>query len=435
MRYIAVILALMLLVGCTAPAVSDATPESSAPTTTATTVTTITTQKPTTAPTTAVKSDKEQVKTLLSSGQVATIYKQSYNSIFGRVKDNGFFQESLTGRYRGEYIRSIGALAILAIEVGETDKAGRALKFVTDTMQKQNLTMIPFTITADGNVNTADELDGRAHFVYGWAEYILNTKDTAYFDKAYALMKGETDAFCKEPCFYESWGLMRNLRFTHTRVTDGEDYHDDFDILTNAFVAAALDSMITLARQNGKETDAVLWETTLQKLKAGIAKNLTRQVDGKTVYLELRDWKDGHGVPEYGVSWVCIAPFGAGGAGLDTVVLQNTATLVRQKLWKEAGNGGYLAVECSASGKVQNWILGKSVGWDIAGAVESQNYAHIAANLRFLARYHTNSVYMEKMRPNGNAFRLEDCGNGEQVIWFLWGVAKARRAVGLNVKP
>ncbi len=433
-RLTAVLLALLLAAGCTtvSPDISK-TPVTTA-TTGATTTTVATTVPATTTTTTAQPSEREQLLSLLTDGRVATIYETSYKSIFDRIRDNGFMKESLTGLYQGEYVRSIGALAILADKVGETAAAGKTLKFVTDVMKAKNLTHVPFTISADANtVRTEDELDGRAHFVLGWALYIQKSGDAAYCNDTYALMKREADAFCSDTYFYEDVGLVRNRRLTHTRIHNGSDYHDAFDILTNAFTAAALEQMIHVAKMASKDQDAVLWQETLQKLKKGIADNLTRSADGKTVYLEQRYYQNK--TAENGVSWICFAPFVTGYSGLDTAVLQNTAAYVRNALWKKTANGGYLAVESDANGTVKNWILGKSVGWDLTAAAKAGDIAHILDALRFLEVNHSGNLYMEKMQPNGSGWKTIDAGNAEQVIWFLYGVAAVRESVGLSAKP
>ena len=442
-RILIIGICLCLFVGCgsvsSVPSVqttaATAAATTAATTTTATTATTAATTA-TTATAAATTAASPTVKQLLTTGHVAEIYRTSYQSLFGRIQQNGFLQESLTGTYRGEYVRSIGALSVLAHTVGETEKAGRALRFVTDVMQAKNLSLVPFTISADGKtVKTADELDGRAQFVLGWALYIADSGDSAYFDKTYALMKREANAFCSDTYFYADWNLVRNRRFTHTRVRNGNDYHDAFDLLTNTFTVAALRQLAAVAAANGHEEDTALWTQTAQKLCDGIAKNLTRTVGGKTVYLELRDFDGGKGTAENGVSWVCFAPFAAGKNGIEEETLENTVALCRKQLFKRAKSGGYLAMEATANGKVRNMILGKSVGWDIAAAVGEKDSAHLLATLQFLEAYHTADLYMEKMQPTANGYRTIDNGNAEQVIWFLWGMAQLRLSEGLPAKP
>lgn len=424
-------LCVLMLCGCAAPAVQSL--PTTAATTTITTVTNTTTTATTRPTITKAPSVKEQLLALLRDGHVANIYADSFDSVFGRLTNDGFLQESLTGMYKGEYVRSIGAFAVLADKVGESKAAGKALKFVTDVMKKKKLSYLPFTISADGKtVRAEDELDGRAHFVLGWALYILNSGDAAYFDETYELMKREADAFCSDTYFYKKWGLVRNRRFTHTRMHNGSDYHDAFDLLTNTFTAAALEKMIVAAKRYGKEKDVVLWETTLEELRVGIAENLTTTVNGKTVYLEQRYFEAGKATAEKGVSWVCLSPFAAGYGGLDTKILQNTAAYAREKLWRTSGTGGYLAVESSADGSVKEWILGKSVGWDIVAAVQAGELSHVLACLQFLNTHHKGTIYMEKMQPSGNGWITVDPGNAEQVIWFLYGMATLRESMGLS---
>lgn len=434
-RILAVFLCCLLLCGCATPSKTP-TQTTTVATTTMTAITTVTTTLATTVTTTtAPLSQKEQVRQLLIDSHIADIYKTSYKSIFDRIRDTGFMKESLTGLYQGEYVRSIGALAILADRVGETKTAKSTLQFVTNVMQKKNLAYIPFTISADGEtVRTDDELDGRAHFVLGWSLYILKSGDTAYFAETYPLMKREADAFCSDKYFYEELGLVRNRRFTHTRIWNGKDYHDCFDLLTNSFTAMALEKLIAVAKANGKTEDTVQWEQTLQKLHQGISENLTRTVDGKTVYLELRQYDNGNFTAENGMSWVCIAPFAAGYVK-DKETAQNTVALTREKLFKTVGKGGYLAVESNASGTVKNWILGKSVGWDLASASYIKDWHYILQTLQFLDTYHTGDVYMEKMQPANGGWKTIDPGNAEQVIWFLYGMATLRQEMGLTVKP
>ena len=142
--------------GTTASPASSAVSTPASTTTTTTFAATTTTSAATTTTTAPRPAEQAQVTALLSEGRVATIYRTTWNSIFGRLQDSGFLQESLTGRYKGEYVRSIGAFAILAVETGETAAAGKTLRFVTDTVRRQNLPYLPFTIAADGTVRSEE---------------------------------------------------------------------------------------------------------------------------------------------------------------------------------------------------------------------------------------------------------------------------------------
>ena len=418
--------------GTTASPASSAVSTPASTTTTTTSAATTTTSAATTTTTAPRPAGQAQVTALLSEGRVATIYRTTWNSIFGRLQDSGFLQESLTGRYKGEYVRSIGAFAILAVETGETAAAGKALRFVTDTVRRQNLPYLPFTIAADGTVRQEDELDGRAHFVLGWAQYIAAAGDGSFFDETYDLMKREADAFCSDTYFNRELSLMRNRRLTHSRMRNGTDYPDAYDLLTNSFVLAALEQLSDVAERRNRAEDAALWRETAAALRSGLRQQLTHTVDGKSVFWELRYQDGGRYTPEQGVSWICLTPFAD---RIDAALWESTVAYTRQRLWKSAPVGGYLAVECAADGTVKNRILGKSVGWDLAAAARQGDYAHALESLQFLTQYHTNDVYMEWMTPAGNGWKLTDCGNGEQAIWFLWGIARLRQSVGLPARP
>ena len=131
-----VALCVLLLCGCAAPAVQSVPTTAAMTTTTVTATATAASSRPTTA---KVPSVEERVLALLKDGHVTDIYADSFDSVFRRLTDDGFLQESLTGMYKGEYVRSIGAFAVLADKVGESKAAGKALKFVTDVMKKKKL--------------------------------------------------------------------------------------------------------------------------------------------------------------------------------------------------------------------------------------------------------------------------------------------------------
>ncbi len=402
---------------------------------------TVTTSPGTTAATQA-PDDRERVRAQLAQGKIAALYKTTYDSLFSRLNADGYFQESVTGRYKGEYVRSIGALVKLALEAGDVEAAQRALRFVTDTVTQHGLAYFPFTISADKKtVRREDELDGRAHFVLGWALTARQAGPSAYEDETYAMVAREMDAIfapayqCTDSSSPAA-GLLFNNRFTHTRMKNGEDYWHCYDTLTNHFAAAAAENMIAVAERRGDLEHAVAWRKQLDALAQGIRRGLTRTVDGRTVYRELLN-RTGDGVEaEDGVSWVCLSPVAAEWSGLDPEIMANTAQYVHRVLWKETDTGGYLACEATASGAVsKDWILGKSVGWDIDAARLRGDWAHIREWFDFLEANHTGNLFMEKMKKSGGKWKVEDAGNGEQCIWFVWALARLRKELGLPVKP
>lgn len=449
-------LAGLLQTGCSsgqAPAVSAVTAASastsaSAPASPNNTETAASAESAVTAASTAVKTTaaateaqplapREKVRAALVSGRIADIYKTTLDSLFARVNEAGYLQESVTGRYKGEYVRSIGALVRLALEVGQEEAAGRALRFVTDTVKRLDLPYLPFTISADGQtVRQEDELDGRAHFVLGWALYAMRGERSTYEDDTYALMAREMDAFFSDAYFDRtaapSGGLMRNPRFTHTRDNTRAGYWDCYDLLTNQFVAAAAEQMILVARRRGDSTAAERWAAGLAELAEGIRTGLTRESGGLTVYREMLVPTASGVTKEDRMSWVCLSPPAAGWSGMDPTVMANTERAAGEVLRRRSADGTwYLAVEQTGDSTVKDWVLGKAVGWDIEAARLAGDWERIADWFAFLESNHTGNLYMETMKKSGGKWVLGDCGNAEQCIWFVWAVARLRTKLGL----
>lgn len=405
-----------------------------------------TTSAPTAAPTDTVTepataqplAPREKVRAALISGRIADIYKTTLDSLFDRVNEAGYLQESVTGRYKGEYVRSIGALVRLALEVGQEEAAGRALRFVTDTVKRLDLPYLPFTINADGRtVQQEDELDGRAHFVLGWALYAMQGERSAYEDDTYALMAREMDAFFSDAYFDRtaapSGGLMRNPRFTHTRDNNRGSYWDCYDLLTNQFVAAAAEQMILVARRRGDSAAAERWAAGLAELAEGIRTGLTRGSGGVTVYREMLVPTASGVTKEDRMSWVCLSPTAAGWSGMDRTIMANTERAAAEALRRRSADGTwYLAVEQTGNGRVKDWVLGKAVGWDIEAARLDGDWQRIADWFDFLESNHTGNLYMETMKKSGGKWVPDDCGNAEQCIWFVWAVARVREELGLS---
>lgn len=421
----------------TAPTAAPATNSTTAAA--AFTVTAAPTTAPAAASATQAADARSMVRAALISGKVAELYDTTLASLFSRVNADGYLQESVTGRYKGEYVRSVGALVRLALEAGQEQAAGRALRFVTDTVKRHSLPCLPFTISADGKtVRREDELDGRAHFVLGWALYALRGERTAYEDDTYALMAREVDAFFSDQYFDKSaapsGGLVRNRRFTHTRDNSRAGYWDCYDLLTNHFTAAAAEQMIAVARRRGDTAAADRWTARLAELAEGIRTGLTRESGGVTVYREMLVPSSSGVTAENRMSWVCLSPPAAGWSGMNEAVMANTERAAAQALRRRSADGSwYLAVEQTGEGRVKDWVLGKAVGWDIDAARAAGNWSRIADWFAFLEGNHAGSLYMETMKKSAGKWVLGDCGNAEQCIWFVWALARLRAELGLPV--
>ena len=268
-----------------------------------------------------------------------------------------------------------------------------------------------------------------------WARLALERGRTAFEDRTYELATKLMDRTSDQPYFM--WGrghavgvnLVQNISLEHSR--EGRFWHA-WDILTQCVVGASLESMIEIANQRGETKHALRWQDRLQVLEKGIAQNLTRTLNGKKVYLEMRLPNSAGGVPFTGMGWMNFAPIMAQWEPLERQVLRNTVETLRKKLLLKYDGYKYLDMEYDQHGKVSNYIIGKGVGWEIDYARQEKEYHRIIEWLDFLNGIHHGELYMESMHLGDDGkWIIGDGGNGEQCSWWCWSMARLRKEAGL----
>lgn len=389
----------------------------------------------------------------LQEGTIARIYKKTYESIISRVEEDGYFGESLTGIYSGEFCRTIGGLVSLLLETGDDEKAQKALTFVFESMKRNGLSKVPHTLgkvvkLKDGNweqwVGKDDQIDGRAHVVMAYARYCLKAEQPEFENTYYNLVKNEMSLFLEQPYFYyqldpNEWactrlGLILNCSFEHSR--EGRRW-SVFDLLSQSFVGAAAEAMIKLAMRRKDTAFAEFLQSRLDILKTSIDKYMTREVNGKKVYLEMR-LPDGNWGKEFtGMGWVCYSPIPAQWEALDRQILRNTIDLLKQKLYINDPldeNIMLTFLEYDENGHINYSAIGKSIGWDIDYCRQEGQYDKILDWCGFFNKYHTDhDILMENINLTDGKWVKADCGNGEQCVWWCFAIARLRKALSLPV--
>jgi hypothetical protein len=283
-----------------------------------------------------------------------------------------------------------------------------------------------------------DQIDGQAHVIMAWADLARQRGRTEFEDRTYPLMATLMDRTSDQPYFMWARGhaislnLVQNIGFEHSR--EGRYWHV-WDLLTQCVVGSALESMIEIANSRGDSKHALRWRDRMQVLKKGVQTSLTRQVNGKTIYLEMRRPDSAGGVPFLGMGWVNFAPIMAHWEPLDRSVLQNTVAVLREKLVREFHGQKYLAMEFNEAGNVSNYVIGKGVGWEMEYSRQEQEYSQIFDRLEFLRVVHRGELYMESMSLENGQWIEGDGGNGEQCGWWCWALARLRKAAGLPAVP
>ena len=288
-------------------------------------------------------------------------------------------------------------------------------------------------------LDDADQIDGQAHVIVSWARLAVRRGPTPFEDRTYPLvaklMDRSTDwpyltpYFANLPIAACMTGLVRNVCLEHSR--DGR-FWDTFDILTQSFICAALKDMARVAERRGDGAHALRWRGRLQGLQSAIAARMTRQLDGKTVYLEMRLPDGGGGVPFGGLGWLNLGPVAAQWEGVDRDVLRNTVAAYRKRAMFEAGGATAIATDWWPDRPLEKTVIGKGVGWEMAYSLREKEPERICQLLDAVEAINETPLYMESAGLGADGkWHAGDPGNGEQCSWWCWGMARARKAAGL----
>lgn len=406
---------------------------------------------------------KNQIKEHLETGRIAEIYRNTYYSLLDRVEINGCYPESVRpGGYGAVmFCRTTGGIDALLRETEEYETSEKIIRFALDSARRMGLRRIPHIahqITYDKNgeiqqnFSMDDQVDATLHVIVAWARLVLIGKASqAFEDEYYTDVKGYLDIIMHQPYFYyepgcpsdlyphmfppESLKLVFNCAQEHSRENRR---WSTFDILTQCFAGAALETMSAVAEKRNDQKSANFWRNRIDLLKEGIDQYMTHEVDGKKCYLEMRLPDSAWGKPFVGKGWMNWAPMPAGWEPLEPEVLHNTIALIRKKMWKTAPytNGKhYMGSSYDEAGKIDTAILGKGIGWDIAYCLDTNDYTRILDWILFLEEVNTCDLLAENLIPKGGKWLIADAGNGEQCTWWCWAIAKLRKELGMSAAP
>ncbi|MDD3079933.1 MAG: hypothetical protein PHH37_12640 [Paludibacter sp.] len=404
----------------------------------------------------------ETIKEKLSSEYFEKLYSKTYFSLLDRLDSKGYLPESLTGAYSGMFPRTTGPYVFLLIETGRYQKAELTLKYLLETLEKNNLERIPRVIGGTFNIEDDQfQIDGQAHVILAWARLALKRGHTQFEDDTWeqvrALMKFTTSrAFFLHGHWYGHWsiepGLVRNTAIEHSKESR---MWDAFDLLTQSFVGAALTDMVTIAEKHQDKKMVKLWSNQLDLLKDGLDTNLTTTYYGIKTYLEMLLPNGDTGVSYPGLGWVTLSPVAAGWEGLDHSIMQNTVKIMHEKLLKQSNGVVWMPTDGYPDGTFSNEIIGKGIAWEIAFANSENDFNRLDEILNLIKTVNAdNPIYMEGAWLDGDGYfqnkrlvnsdinqmtdcvwKVKDAGNGEQTAWWCWAIARLRKSVGLSAEP
>jgi len=368
---------------------------------------------------------------------------RNLESINGRQQEDGYFPESLTGTYPGMFPRTVGALAQLWSLTGEWGRLAATVAYVFQARRDNGFERIPHIVGNKGEegripiYSDVDQIDGAAHVLLAWA--ILAEHDfelaesAATFEDVAEITNRSTDAPYLSTC--TEWriepGLVLNTHFEHTREWN---YWHVYDFLSQCFIGAALERLISVAQAQGADEWVTTWRARHDFLRRQLGESMGRTLeDGREIYAEMLLPTGREPEVFDGVGWVNLAPIASGWAGCEEKRLAETV-----RYWHEVAEIHWdgpriTACEWTPEGHT-NRTLGKVVGWDLVASIQMGEIEIAAAILDFLEQVNTCELYAEIFNydPQAKTWSLRDAGNGEQAVWLAWAIQHARRLVGLE---
>ena len=389
--------------------------------------------------------DKAEFARLLASPFHEEQLRSSYNHLVSRVQPGGYFQESLTGSYRGMFPRTIGALTGLFLATGCVELIEPMLRYCFKAMAQFEMERVPHVIgeeSASGviaEVDDVDQIDGQAHVILSWGLLALAQGRTAFQDETYDLVATLMDRSSSPPylSFCTRWriepGVVLNTHLEHSRE---REYWHAYDFLSQAFVAAALETMRDCAIRFHDEKRAQRWNSRLLALQNNIADSMTRELDGKRVYVEMLLPTGRRPAVFPGISWLNLAPVAAGWRGVDGTLLSQTIDT-----WHQASEIRWHDLAVTASdwlpGQRGNEIYTKVLGWDLVYCVRHREWDRARDILAFLEQVNGRDLPGETfvLDTKSDTWSTRDRGNGEQTAWLCWGLVECRKHIGLSALP
>lgn len=406
--------------------------------------------------------NKEQLIRKFEEPEQLRKLRHNYAGLIARIREDGFFPESLTGTYPGMFPRTVGALARLLISTGRCDLLEKNIMFCMDAMRKYDLEHVPHVIDKNENagpviLDPLRQIDGQAHLILAWALLCLARGRSGFEDDSYdffarLMNRSVSDVLLERPMEWRCEpGVILNTHLEHSREWN---MWCAYDILSNSFVVAALENMIDVARRRGDATAAENWHRVSHELADNIHANMTFEHEGKRCYCEML-LPTGR-KPEIfpGFSWLNLAPVPAGCRALSDTVLENTIEIWHEKAAIHWDGPTITACELNfeASGQYHDWngpaelgcewspeghnnqTYGKMLGWDLRYCVGAGCYRQAYDILCFLEQVNTGELYSEifTYKPSRGKWIMRDAGNGEQCAWLCWALIESRILLGLE---
>ena len=367
----------------------------------------------------------------LQTSRNKALFEATYQSLIDRTTETGYANTSITGAYPGMFVRDTSIQIMAHVACGDYDQARLILQY---TLSYHELYEYDFALHVMNNntgpISTRLQADTTFFLLHAWYQFASQAPDTEenrqFIEQHAETVKAFADYFFDNGYFNEELGLLRNPSLEHSR--DG-CYFNGYDLLTNVYASQALHELAAFFQESDPE-NAEKWDSYADQIAEGIHTNLVAEVDGQTIYAEMRSIDKeyattGQKVEDenfyIGFSWVNMSPVGAGWYALDPDIMNNTyekyleygsITYYNEYQMLEVFTTFHSPEDYQVTG---NHVIGKGLAWELMFCYDTGRYERVRELIRFLEE---NSVdmYRETWGYSGGG---SDTANQEHASWMI----------------
>ncbi len=362
------------------------------------------------------------------------LFKATYASLRNRIHLSGYAPTSVTGSYPGMFPRDASIQVMAHTLCGDFAPALRILQYLFRYHRTYGYNYALHMILEDlPPFSDKIQTDTTFFLLHAWCVYMAAAPDSsekaAFRAESTQQVYAFASYFFTDVYYSPEKKLLRNPSLEGPRM---HSYFNAYDLLTNVYASQALHELSLLFRVEDA-AQAAQWQERAELLRAGIHRNLTAEIDGRTVYMEMlaMDREDGatlqstpHLKSYIGFTWVNLSPMGARWYGVDPGILQNTYACYQEYASNLYCNT-YLLLEGESEyhldGTCQHpprKVLGKALAWELIYCQDTGKTNRIRQLLAFIDQ-NSETMYRETWYYHGGG---SDAANQEHASWMVCAV-------------
>lgn len=267
------------------------------------------------------------------------------------------------------------------------------------------------------------QTDATYMLIHAWVMYVNNCKgteeDKEFIEGTYPIIRDFANYFLSDEYYNKDMDLIYNPSLEHSKKGR---YWQAYDLITNVFASQAFYELADVADAMKDTKNKGIWLKYSEKIKNGIHKHLTCEIDGLTIYAEFYDREDNMKFYD-GISWVNFAPVAAEWYGMDMQIMKNTYEIYKKHAGIDMfGYKGLATDHFLGTTETRREFIGKGVAWelmfcDMIGDTERIQEI-VDLELATSKRYNL-SVYPESWTSQTT---VSDPGNQEHCSWQVYAM-------------